>query len=157
MKIISFSIKSYIAIFLLFHLFLTTLVSADEDGVRKGFDNLFGESKKHVAFFWQIKKVFSEGNPESIASLVSYPLTIRGAGTTIDKIESRKEFVEKFDMIITDRIKEVVERQELSDLGASSGGVRFGLGDLWYSGICQAGKCENMVMKIVQINHTDLE
>ena len=92
--------------------------------------------------------------------MVSYPLTIYGVNTTIDKIETKKEFEEKFDDIVTPRITRIVKEQKFEDLHFNSGGVWLGLGDLWYSGICATSEedgCKDMVVKIVQLNHVGLE
>ncbi|GGG72209.1 hypothetical protein [Paenibacillus radicis (ex Gao et al. 2016)] len=87
-------------------------------------------------FFSKLQKEVKAKNKEAVAGLVSYPLRVNSGGKSIE-IKNKKQFIAKYNQIITDKVKKKLLAQKEADLFVNWKGVMVGDGEVW---IGQFGK-----------------
>lgn len=141
--------KSYL------HLALATLVAvaaplpAVADPVTEmntTLDGLFGDHARYRSFFDTLKKAVADGDKAAVAAMVDYPFQARIGGKS-RKIRDAAHFIADYDQIITAKVKHALAAQTYETLFANWQGVMIGDGEIWFSGVGDAG-----VVKITAIN-----
>ncbi|MCT4613087.1 MAG: hypothetical protein N4A47_06940 [Clostridia bacterium] len=80
--------------------------------------------------FKAIKEVIKEDNSEELEKYIIYPLIVHDNGKTIE-IEDKEMFVNKYEEIVTNKIKESIINQKEEDLFVNYQGVMVGNGEVW--------------------------
>ncbi|MEP2651751.1 MAG: hypothetical protein ABJH06_07115 [Paraglaciecola sp.] len=63
--------------------------------------------------------------------------------------DSKEAFLENYDKIVKPEMLERVKAQNFSSLFYNYNGMNFGIGDLWFSGICLDGdSCKDINIKV---------
>jgi len=116
-------------------------------------DNLLGDHVFYREAFDTIQQAMADDDREALAGLVSYPIKVTTDGEEMT-IDSVSQFVEEYDSIITDEIKDAVAGQKWQDLFVNYQGVMFGNGQIWLNGICTTDSCAEFDVKIITIQST---
>jgi len=81
-------------------------------------------------WFKNLQLLITQNQREKVANLVHYPLNI-----ILDKremkIKSKKEFLSKYNSLITSEVKKVIVSQKIRNLTVTSEGVMIGTGQMW--------------------------
>ncbi|MHA6529310.1 hypothetical protein [Paenibacillus sp. BAC0078] len=80
--------------------------------------------------FSLLQKVVKEGKKSEVANLMVYPLKVNNKGKTIE-IKTKKDFIAKYDKIMTAKIKKALLAQKVDKVFVNSKGVMIGNGELW--------------------------
>jgi hypothetical protein len=133
---------------------LPAVARADEAGVDQQIEALLGDTFDYKELFYAFQSAVAEGDAETVASLVSYPITV-----TQDSVASTyadaSEFVEYYDDIITPEVRRAVAGQDYGDLFVSGGGIMIGNGEVWINGICDDDSCSQVLPRVVTIQDAD--
>jgi len=118
-----------------------------------GFDTELKESEVESIVI-DLKKQILDKNKEALAKFMNYPLNFNISGpnytTKPFKIKNEKEFLEKFDTIMTDDFIKRIKETEPMNLFCKYG-ISFGdRGEIWLNEKDENGK---KVLKVVTINH----
>ncbi len=81
-------------------------------------------------FFNKLQKDVSKGNKSEVANTIAYPLKVNSKGKSIE-IKSKKDFIAKYDIIITANVKKKLLAQKVDIVVANWKGVMIGDGALW--------------------------
>lgn len=116
-------------------------------------DGVFGDHVLYEEAFVAIQTAVVEYEAEAVAEWIAYPI-----GVTVDgqafSIEGPAEFVERYDTVITEEVREAVANQRYDDLFVNAEGVMFGNGQMWISGVCGDDACTEFAVRIVAIQST---
>ncbi len=82
--------------------------------------------------FIKLQHLIKEDDRASVARYVSYPLDYSSNGTEYS-VANKEEFIEKYDTIITDKVKASFSNQSIEQLFVNSYGVSVGNGEVWIS------------------------
>lgn len=77
-----------------------------------------------------LQKVVKEGKKSEVANLMVYPLKVNNKGKTME-IKTKKDFIAKYDKIMTAKVKKALLAQKVDKVGVSWRGVMIGNGELW--------------------------
>jgi hypothetical protein len=102
------------------------------------------------AFLGTIKQAVAQDGRTGLASLVSYPLTVRIRGRAV-VLKKPADFLAHYSEIMTDSVRQAVLRSELAGLFVNYQGVRLGSGELWFAGVYPPG-ANRYELKIIAIN-----
>ncbi|TVX93630.1 hypothetical protein [Paenibacillus agilis] len=91
-------------------------------------------SKEFESFLENLQKAIKEDNHNDAANLMSYPLNIIKSGKKIT-ISTKKQFVQKYDRIITSDVKKQVLKQKAKHTFHNQYGYMIGDGVMWVSEI----------------------
>lgn len=80
--------------------------------------------------FSLLQKYVKEGKKSETANLMVYPLRVNAKGKFIE-IKTKKDFIAKYDKILTAKVKKALLAQKLDKVFVNSKGVMIGNGDLW--------------------------
>ena len=80
--------------------------------------------------FSLLQKYVKEGKKSDVANLMVYPLRVNSKGKFIE-IKTKKDFIAKYDKIMTAQVKKALLAQKLDKVFINSKGVMIGNGDLW--------------------------
>ncbi|WP_244169775.1 hypothetical protein [Paenibacillus helianthi] len=80
--------------------------------------------------FSLLQKHVKEGKKSEVAHLMVYPLKVNNKGKTIE-IKTKKDFIAKYDKIMTAKVKKALLAQKLDKVFINSKGVMIGNGELW--------------------------
>ncbi len=80
--------------------------------------------------FSLLQKYTKEGNKSEVANLMVYPLKVTNKGKTIE-IPNKKDFIKKYDKIMTVKVKKALLAQKLDKVFINSEGVMIGNGQMW--------------------------
>lgn len=80
--------------------------------------------------FSLLQKDVKEGKKAEAADLMVYPLRVNDKGTTTE-IKTKKEFIAKYDKIMTAKVKKALLAQKVDQLFVNWKGVMIGNGELW--------------------------
>jgi hypothetical protein len=110
-------------------------------------DTLFGEHARYRAFFDNLKKSVAAGDKAAVAAMIAYPFHARIGGKSI-RIRDAAHFVATYDQVFTAKVKDALKVQTYETLFANAEGVMVGDGEIWFSGVGEAGD-----IKITAINN----
>lgn len=102
------------------------------------------------SFLTTLQQAVRNDDREAVASLVSYPITVRidGAPTTL---ADPAAFTEAYPLVMTERVRSAIEAAEPDTLFANWQGVRIGRGELWFGGVYEDG-AETYDIRIIAVN-----
>ncbi|WP_256700884.1 hypothetical protein [Paenibacillus sp. P46E] len=80
--------------------------------------------------FSLLQKYVKAGKKSDVAHLMLYPLKVNNKGKTIE-IKTKKDFIAKYDKIMTAKVKKALLAQKLDKVFINSKGVMVGNGELW--------------------------
>ena len=102
---------------------------------------------KGLKIFIKKLKLWSEqGNKDSIAANIDFPLV------NDESISSSKIFLQQYDKIFNNKVKQALQQQKLNELFKNFQGVMIGSGEMW---IANVSKTKNEVYKIRSINYDE--
>lgn len=104
--------------------------------------------------FTALQQAVARHDAASVASLVSYPLAVDPHTSRAQTVRTPKDFVERYDRIMTPHIAEVITKQKYEDLFVNYQGAMFGQGEVWISGICQDNACKTIDIRVKTIQST---
>lgn len=81
-------------------------------------------------WFKNLQLLIVQNQREKVANLVHYPLNIMIEKREM-KVRSKKEFLSKYNSLITSEVKNVIINQKIKDLTVTSEGVMIGTGQMW--------------------------
>ncbi|MFD0618470.1 hypothetical protein ACFQZR_13455 [Paenibacillus sp. GCM10027629] len=81
-------------------------------------------------FLSKLQKAVVSNNKKEVANFISYPLHVNQKGKTV-LIKSKKQFIEKYNQIMTDKVKEKLLAQKAKDVFVNWQGVMVGDGEVW--------------------------
>lgn len=113
----------------------------------------FGDAAKMEEAIATFQQAVRDGDAETVAALVSYPITVTIDGEDREFADA-EEFADSYDEIITPHIAEVVAQQDYAALFVNVDGVMFGSGEVWLTALCEDEACDNMEAKVVTIQDT---
>lgn len=112
---------------------------------------LHGGAENFAVAFEVLQERVAAGDAETVAALVSYPLTVSINGQRI-VIDGEAEFVERYEDLMTPSIAEVIAAQDYADLFVNQDGVMLGDGEVWLRAFCTDRSCEVVYWLIEAIN-----
>ena len=85
------------------------------------------------AFFPNLKKLLADNKQEEIANLIAYPFILNAETPLEEKIESKEDFLARFNEIFTEEFKNELLATPDDEIFSSWMGVGVGKGLLWFS------------------------
>lgn len=146
-------LKLLLSLALLLGLQVVPAVAQSRDDVNGQIDMLLGDHRQYEALFDALQAAVAADDPEAVAGLVSYPITITIGGEPVT-FESPEEFGSYYAEIFTPEIRSAVLDQKYDELFVRDQGVMFGNGQVWLSGICLDDACEKPEARILTIQST---
>ena len=102
---------------------------------------------KGLKIFIKKLRLWSEqGNKDSIAANIDYPLV------NDETISSSKIFLQQYDKVFNNKVRQALQQQKLNELFKNFQGVMIGSGELW---IANVSKTKKEVYKIRSINYDE--
>ncbi|MBM7566858.1 hypothetical protein [Paenibacillus sacheonensis] len=101
-----------------------------------------------IDVFDTVKTAIAQGDKAEVANRILYPLRVNGPSGS-EKIQTRGDFVKRYDAIITQPIKDAIARQSSDNLFVNYQGVMVGNGEMWFAGSADTPQ----VIGIIAINH----
>lgn len=126
------------------------------DAVNANIELVLGDHTLYEEAFMAIQSAVAENDADAVAEWVAYPFAAAFDGEAFS-IEGPEGFVEHYDRIITEEVRETVTGQNYEDLFVNAEGVMFGNGQMWLNGICKDDSCAEFDVRIVTIQSTDSE
>jgi hypothetical protein len=107
-----------------------------------------GEALKHL------QTAVANRNPNAVAAMVKYPLSVRGKRGP----RNIAEFVKAYPVIFNESVRAAVLNQTVENLVSTSRGVMIGTGEVWLMGLCDAKKstpntCHDHRIVIFSVNN----
>ena len=123
------------------------LPETDDKSVTTTWEDIDIHNVRGLKIFIKKLKLWSEqGNKDSIAASIDYPLI------NDESISSSKIFLQQYDKIFNNKVKQALQQQKLNELFKNFQGVMIGSGELW---IANVSKTKNEVYKIRSINYDE--
>jgi len=113
----------YLAVLICFALFIP---AAKADG--------YALTPEDRAFFNDLKSALIGEQKEQVASFVAYPVSVY-AGEKEIVLKNAKEFLSKYNQVITAKVRSVIQHQNPDDLVKNWRGVMVGDGEMWFARI----------------------
>ena len=109
------------------------------------------ESDEAQVFLQALKDAVARDDAQAIASMVSYPITVRLDSAPVT-VKTPQEFVANYTHILSEPVKHAVEQAQLDRLFVNYQGVRLGRGEMWFGGVYNKDG-ESYQVKILAINN----
>jgi hypothetical protein len=119
-----------------------------ETAVDTRLDALFGEHDSYHAFLKALQTALAAHARQTVASMVSYPLTAKVHGRVLH-LHTPRDFLAYYDELLPVKTQELIAHQSYGQLFANSQGVMIGDGQVWFGGVCEGQSC---VVKIIAFN-----
>ena len=97
-------------------------------------------------FIKKLKLWSEQGNKDSVAANIDFPLV------NDESISSSKIFLQQYDKIFNNKVKQALQQQKLNELFKNFQGVMIGSGEMW---IANVFKTKKEVYKIRSINYDE--
>jgi hypothetical protein len=82
-----------------------------------------------LKFFKDLKLASASRDPDQMVKLINFPMSFNPGKRKL--IKDEKDFKRKFSTIFTQKIFEMISKQEVDQLFCRDQGVMFGSGELW--------------------------
>lgn len=82
------------------------------------------------AFFGQLQEAVKKGDKNEVANHVKYPLRVNKEGAS-RFVHGEKQFVTEYDLIMTEKVREALLHQNVTNTFVNDQGVMVGDGELW--------------------------
>jgi hypothetical protein len=102
-------------------------------------------------FLQTLKDAVARGDARVIASMVAYPITVSIDGEPVS-VKTPEAFVANYPDIMSEPIKQAVEKAQSDRLFVNYRGVRLGRGEVWFGGVYKDDQ-EAYQVKILAINN----
>jgi hypothetical protein len=109
------------------------------------------ESGEVQVFLRTLKDAVARDDAQAIASMVSYPITVRVDGAPVT-VKTPKAFVANYTHIVRESVKQAVVQAQQDRLFVNYQGVRLGRGEIWFGGVYNKGG-KTYQVKILAINN----
>lgn len=146
-------IRSVVAAAIFSMTMLAPSVAQSIEAVEERIEMLHGGGENFAVAFEVLQDRVTAQDAETVAALVSYPLTVTINGERV-VISGEAEFVERYDDLITPEIAEIIMTQDYANLFVNQDGVMFGNGEVWMRAFCTDGSCEVVYWLVEAINLT---
>jgi hypothetical protein len=133
---------------------VTGSVRADEADTDRQIENLLGDPADYKELFYAFQSAVAEGKADIAASLVSYPITISIGGEDAT-FENEAQLLDSYDDVFTDKIVNIVRKQDYGQAFVNSEGLMFGDGEVWISGVCEDSACNSSLPRVITIQSVD--
>lgn len=127
---------------------------ADEAESDRQIENLLGDPADYKELFYAFQSAVAEGKAEIAVSLVSYPITISIGGEDAT-FENEQQLLESYNDVFTDKIVNIVRKQDYGSAFVNSEGLMFGDGEVWISGVCEDSACNSSLPRVITIQSVD--
>lgn len=107
-------------------------VPVEQQTIEQRLDWLFGNVQPFRQFFTDFQVAVSINDPQVVATFIAFPLH---EGDTL-LAYNRPQFIERYGMIFTPKVREAVLTQVWTGLFAKCDGIMFGNGEVWASACC---------------------
>lgn len=97
-------------------------------------------------FFFTLKTDLEKDLREDFASKISYPIQIK-FDNSIHDINNENDFLDNYDKIVNNQVKDAILNNQLDDLFCNYHGVSIGNGIVWFELMTDSN-----ILKITQIN-----
>lgn len=98
--------------------------------------------------FKEVKDAIAKGDQAEVANHILYPLRVNdGPGQTL-LVQTRRDFVDQYDAIITPSVTKAIANQNPDNLFVNYQGVMVGNGEIWFGGSADTPQ----VVGIIAIN-----
>lgn len=101
------------------------------------------------AFFVELKTAVNDHDVKKIASMVRYPLVVKGKAS----VQRPVDFISRYREIFTQNVISAIKRQSYKNLWGNWRGVMIGEGEVWFSGICRDQSCSSYEIKVIAVNN----
>jgi hypothetical protein len=142
----------FAAVLFAFAALVTPAFAQSEEDVLAQIEALHGKSDAFGEAFGLLQDSFLFGDPQTLADLAVYPLTVRANGETYDVLSS-DDFIDSFESLVTPETVAALSSQDFADLIVTSDGVGFANGALWMSLVCVDDSCSDSYWGIIAINN----
>ncbi|MDB5540887.1 MAG: hypothetical protein JWQ89_2614 [Devosia sp.] len=112
-----------------------------------------GDPAAYHAAFDAIQQAVVDEHREAFAAWVAYPINVTADGEAM-VIADEEQFVEHYDGVMTDEIRDAITGQQWQDLFVNYKGIMLGDGQVWLNGICKDDACASFEVKIIAIQST---
>jgi hypothetical protein len=127
---------------------------ADEAETDRQIEALLGDPADYKELFYAFQSAVAEGKAEIAVSLVSYPITISIGGEDAT-FEDEEQLLESYNDVFTDKIVNIVRKQDYGSAFVNSEGLMFGDGEVWISGVCEDSACNSSLPRVITIQSVD--
>jgi hypothetical protein len=127
---------------------------ADEAETDRQIEALLGDPADYKELFYAFQSAVAEGKAEIAVSLVSYPITISIGGEDAT-FEDEEQLLESYNDVFTDKIVNIVRKQDYGSAFVNSEGLMFGDGEVWVSGVCEDSACNSSLPRVITIQSVD--
>lgn len=159
MKIINKVVYVFVALCLLF----TLSINAHEDLNKEGHSDIqvpekyfynsgIDSASEFKVFFDELKADISGHCKKGVAEKISYPISIRVSKLSVLSIKTESDFIEHYDEIFNQRVKDAIAKQNFNKIRKYSSGVRIGRGVIWIGSI-SLGDDDPAKIKVYAINN----
>ncbi|MBU1307047.1 MAG: hypothetical protein KKF33_16205 [Alphaproteobacteria bacterium] len=142
----------FAAVLFAFAALVTPAFAQSEEDVLAQIEALHGKSDAFGEAFGLLQDAFLFGDPQTLADLAVYPLTVQANGEVYD-IASAQDLIDNAQSLITPETAEALSSQDFADLIVTSDGVGFANGALWMSLVCVDDSCSDSYWGIIAINN----
>ncbi|NBD26641.1 hypothetical protein [Paenibacillus glycinis] len=99
--------------------------------------------------FNAVKAAIAKGDKAEVANYILYPLRVNEAIGKHAMIQTRHEFVDQYDAIMTKAVKDAIANQNADHLFVNYQGVMVGNGEIWFGGSADTPQ----VIGMIAVNH----
>jgi hypothetical protein len=127
--------------------------AADDRSTDQAIRAALGDPAVYKAAIQALQAAVKAHDAAGVARLVSYPIkvTINGKKATI---ADARQFVAKYDAIVTPAIAAAVTSAAYGDLFVNWQGIMLGQGEVWINGICHDKACKGFDARVLTIQST---
>ncbi|WP_299004846.1 hypothetical protein [uncultured Shewanella sp.] len=112
----------------------------------------FDSASELKQFVDELKIDVASNNKQGVAAKISYPISIRISKERVLSVKTRTDFIEHYDEIINQKVKDAVAHQNFNDIKENSYGVMLGRGVVWIGSI-KLHEQDDFETKIIGINN----
>lgn len=90
------------------------------------------KTQEHIAkFLGNLQAALAADDRERVATMVRFPLRVTSMHAT-DVVQTKEQFIRRYDVIFTSKIKEVVMAQRVGCVNVFSQGFMIHTGEVWF-------------------------
>lgn len=129
----------------------TPAIGQSNGHINQQIEQRLGSHNLYQISFSAFQNAVRDGRKADVAAFVRYPLAVSIAGHKA-VIRSAREFIERYDAIMTPGLIKIVTAQAYKDLSVSAKGVSFDAGAIELRALCVGHGCQQRIVKITAIN-----
>ena len=124
--------------------------AASESAVNARIEALLGDSTRFETSIKLFEQAVAADSREDVAAFVRYPIVVTIGGHK-RVIRSARDFLQRYEQIVTPGIVTALAGQSYGDLAVSRQGIELAGGQVRFSGMCLDRRCRQVVPKVVNI------